>query len=458
MDTENYSLLETQLSIGGSQLKTNSNAVSSIHFAGKVCVEQTSTSENESFSEMVPLEMYDYQEASMLSQSEGTYSVGQKIDDLLDMAIKCRTADGSVDPPGMSLLLDKLEEIDNTDDALIKFTKAVLGGVQVKLQKNSGGGAKGRSGAAIYFVYDGSAMVAVCKKFPTSEELVRELSSLSRLREPEFTCFKIPAPLAAAKIKDSDYAGVLVSKVAQGESIADLIDSITKATTISARKNILNQLQKAVVDIARALAQLHTEPIGSGNLALNSYLTKSINRVRHLVSVVAKEHAKLQDIFVFKIDEVRQQLDHLIEECCCEQSKAAIVHGDAHPGNLFWDSSVGVTFIDTPSLHYSMDSMGKPIGTPERDIASFEGRLVELCRKAGISENESKSFRDTFLNNYDAEKGGSLSEKKLKFFQLRFVLGELVQACNNERSKDIQGSKDIQEAIVSLKQILGWKN
>ncbi|CAF4152603.1 unnamed protein product, partial [Adineta steineri] len=233
-----------------------------------------------------------------------------------------------------------------------------------------------------------------------------------------------------------------------------LIDSITEATTTSDRNNILNQLQKAVVDIACALAELHTKPIGSGDLALDSYLTESIRRARRLVSVVAKEHAKLQDIVDLDIDKVHNQLEHLIEECLCEQSKAAIVHGDAHPGNLFWDSLAGVTFIDTPSLHYSMDSMGKPIGTPERDIASFEGRLVELCRKAGISKNESKSFRDTFLNNYDAEKGGSLSEKKLKFFQLRFVLGELVQACNNERSKDIQGSKDIQEAIVSLKQIL----
>ncbi|CAF0987453.1 unnamed protein product [Adineta steineri] len=452
MDADNNSSLEAQCLMSGSQLKTNSNAVSSIHFAGEVCVEQTLPNENESFSEMVPLEVCDYQQAFMVSQFEHRYLIDQKIEDLLDMAIKCRTADGSVDSSGMSLLLDKLEEIDNTDDALIKFTEAVLGGVQVKLQKNSGGGAKGRSGAAIYFVYDGSAMVAVCKKFPTSEELVRELSSLSRLRKPEFTRFKIPAPLAAAKIKDSDYAGVLVSRVAQGQSIADLIDSITKATTISARKNILNQLQNASVDIARALAELHTEPDSSGVFALRSYLIESINRARRLVSVVAKEHAKLQDIVDLDIDKVHNQLEHLIEECLCEQSKAAIVHGDAHPGNLFWDSTAGVTFIDTPSLHYSMDSMGKPIGTPERDIASFEGRLVELCRKAGISENESKSFRNSFLKEYHARNDASLSEKKLKFFQLRFALGELVQACNNERLKDIQ------EAIVSLKQILGWKN
>ncbi|CAF4177050.1 unnamed protein product [Adineta steineri] len=397
---------------------------------------------------MVPLEVCDYQQAFMVSQFEHPYSIDQKIEDLLDMAIKCRTADGSVDSFGMSLLLDKLEEIDNTDDALIKFTEAVLGGVKVKLQKNSGGGAKGRSGATIYFVYDRSAMVAVCKIFPKCEELVRELSSLSRLRQPEFTSFTIPAPLATAKIKDSNDAGVLVSTVAQGESIADLIDSVRKATTISDRNNILNQLQKAVVDIARALAELHTKPIGSGDLALDSYLTESIRRARRLVSVVAKEHAKLLDIFDFKIDEVRQQLEHLIEECLCEKSKAAIVHGDAHPGNLFWDSTAGVTFINTPSLHYSMDSMGKPIGTPERDIASFEGRLVELCRKAGISKNEGKSFRNSFLKEYHARNGASLSEKKLKFFHLRFALGELVQACNNERSKDIQ------EAIVSLKQLL----
>ncbi|CAF0909165.1 unnamed protein product [Adineta steineri] len=59
----------------------------------------------------------------MVSQFEHPYSIDQKIEDLLDMAIKCRTADGSVDSFGMSLLLDKLEEIDNTDDALIKWSE-----------------------------------------------------------------------------------------------------------------------------------------------------------------------------------------------------------------------------------------------------------------------------------------------------------------------------------------------
>ncbi|UJR12443.1 hypothetical protein I4U23_016619 [Adineta vaga] len=437
MNTENNCLLDAQLTSDSYKLRTTSNTISSLRLSETISVVQTTTSNR--------VELFS-------NNCEITYesNIGWS-DDLFSMAIKCRTADGSVDPFGNKLLLDKLEEIANTEEALVEFTKVACGGIQIKLVKNAGGGARGRSEATIYFVHDISdTIVAVCKIFPKNEELVRELSSLSRLREPEFTHFKIPAPLAAAKIKvNTNYVGVLVSEIARGQSIADLIDSMREMMTINERDNVFSQLLKAVTETARAFAQLHRQPCDSRDSALKSYLISSINRTRHLTLVLDKEYTHHQDIVQLNINKVQLQLEQLIAECQNEHSYAAIVHGDAHPGNLFWDSTAGVTFIDTQSLHSSMDSKGKPIGTPERDIASFGERFVTLCRKSGIHEDNINLLYNTFWQEYHVCNGVDLSENKLKFFAVRFLLGELVQACNNKHSEDIKA------AIVSLKQVLG---
>ncbi|UJR11735.1 hypothetical protein I4U23_015916 [Adineta vaga] len=406
-------IFDQQLAVGEHPLETNSSALSSIRYAKTTCMTQTSTNNrntrkdfSETCSAVMQIEsLSENDQIKYGAQPEHKYSISHKIDVLLTMATACRTEDGNVDAVGMNSLLDTIEEIDNTNDALINFVGVALGNAKIDLIEAPKGGARGRS---------------VSKVFSRSEELVRELSSLARLRSPEFTHFTIPAPLAAAKIKDANDTAVLVSKIDDGSSRD-----------------------------GRAFAQLHTRPDNSGDSLSNNYLSVQIDRARHLASVIAKTYVNYPDIIQLDMDEVLRQLEQVIEECRCDRSVSAIVHGDAHPGNLFWDFSKGVTFIDTPSLHYSMDSKGNPIGAPEDDVANFERRFVHYCRQASIEENEIESLRNAFEQEYHNCNGATLSKKKLKLFGLRYVFGDLIQACKRDCSKDIRA------AIDSLKQVLG---
>ena len=384
--------------------------------------------------------------------------MGKRIEFFLEEVTTCRTADGRVNPLAMKSLLHKLVEIDNTNDAWSKFTADALGVLSVRLEEVENGRATGWSGASVYLVQGASGVVvAVMKIFPKLEELVRELSSLARLRSCEFTQFTIPYPLGVAKINNSNDAGILVSTVARGKSIADLIADVGKSSTESDRRNALTQLKDASKAVARALAQLHTQPTGSGGCLSNSCLSVQIDQARKLAKEFAAESWTYQESTQLDTNKVQYQLENLVQKCLNDCSSSALVHGDAHPGNIFWDSDAGVTLIDTPTLHFSMDSEGKPIGAPERDIAIFYQRIGHFGRRANVSENETQMVQEIFLSAYDYYGGATRSAKKLRMFGARYVLGDLLLT-GKEYMRSSVSLSNLQAEIVALKQILEFDN
>lgn len=394
------------------------------------------------------------------------HSIDKTIDIMLNKAITCRTKDGLVNCLAATLLLNELVTLDDDIDVLTDFTSAAIGNIQVKLVTVNSGGANGQSGAAVFLAQDASGtVVAVTKIFPELEEFVRELSSLQRLRSTEFTSFTVPKPLAAAKMNSSSsIVGVLVSEVAQGQSIADLIIAAGSSTLVSERAVAQAALEQSVIDTARALAELHTVPLGSGGSISDSYLSFHLDMIRHLVSVVAKDPEIYEGVGHLHINELEQRVNNLIQTCRVDISAAALVHGDAHPGNFFWHPSDGVTFIDTSTFHYSMDSVGDPIAAPERDISNFIQRLAYFCRQANISENETQILQRTFMNVYRFHTGSILSECKLQMFGARSVLNKLIETGKRLRYlrfKNLEEAfndarSDLQADIILLKQALDW--
>ena len=392
--------------------------------------------------------------------------ISKAIDSVLNKATTCRTMEGLVNHLAATSLLNEFTTLDSNIEALTDFTGTVLDGVEVKLQKLSSGGAKGQSGASIFLTQgESGASVAVIKIFPQPEELIRELSSLERLRSNEFTHFTVPDPLAAAVMNNgSNIAGILVSEVAQGQSIADLIAAVGSSKTMTERATTRATLQLAVVDTARALAELHTLPVGSGGLVSDSYISFHISLAQHLISIVAKTPRIYEEVGHLDIDELRRRLDDLIPACRVDINNSALVHRDAHPGNFFWHSSAGVTLIDTPTFHYSMDSDGAPIAAPERDISNFVQRLAHFCWQANMNENEIWVLRRAFMDAYRDHGGAALNESKLQMFGVRSVLNKLVeigermrQPCLKSLKKEYKDAcSDLKTTIVLLKGALNW--
>jgi hypothetical protein len=149
---------------------------------------------------------------------------------------------------------------------------------------------------------------------------------------------------------------------------------------------------------------------------------------------------------------------------------SALVHGDAHPGNFFWDPTAGITFIDTPTFHYSMDVNGMPIASPERDISNFIQRLAHYGRVFKLHPEEIARLHDTFVNSYRDAGGAPLDHDTMRMFGARSVLNKLLQIGDEIRamldatdaSEEVdQGAlarldKEMRSEIGLLKRALGW--
>jgi hypothetical protein len=345
----------------------------------------------------------------------------------------------------------------------------------VSLIPVGGGGAKGLSGAPVYLVRaDSGEVVAVAKIFPKTEEFVRELSSLQRLRSPEFQHFTAPDPRAAGVVSTPDGpAGLLLSDVAAGRSIDDLIADVGQATGAE-REHRMAVLSQAVTDTAAALAELHTRPEGSGRPVAASYLDFHTGLARRLADVIGADRRLYEDIGGLPVDELSRRIDEAIAASQQDPGRAALVHGDAHPGNFFWHPSEGVTFIDTPTFHYSVDDHGRPIAAPERDVSNFEQRLAHYGRVLDLQPAEVARLRQTFLDAYHEAGGPQLNDGTLRMFGGRSVLNKLLQMGDAVRAVmvDPEGMRadpevaegtgrdpvdELREEIELLRRALGWE-
>jgi Ser/Thr protein kinase RdoA (MazF antagonist) len=390
------------------------------------------------------------------------------VDRALDLAEQSRTPQGLVDRAVLAQLADALPTIDisaGTGAGLTAFVAAAVG-EGITLEAMGGEGAKGHSGAPVSLVHDAAGqVVAISKIFPNFDEFVRELSSLGRLHSPEFSRFRAPDVIAIGKMETPEGpAGVLVSTRAAGTGIDDLIKAAGRADAGS-RPEKLATLSTALTQTAAALAELHTRPEGSGGHVAPEYVKFHTDLARSLTADVALDPEVYQTLGGLPIDELRQRVDEAVALSLTHAGWASIAHGDAHPGNFFWDPSA-VTFIDTPTLHFSIDQDGRPIGEPERDISNLLERTSHYGHEFGLSPAEIAQLRDTVLGTYRDAGGAPLDPVLMRMFAARSVLNKLLQVGGDVRAFLTENPgvavpadllEKLQAEIGLLRDALGWR-
>ena len=100
-----------------------------------------------------------------------------------------------------------------------------------------------------------------------------------------------------------------------------------------------------------------------------------------------------------------------------------------------------------------MDSEGKPIGAPERDIANFQQRIGSWSRQANIHPDEIQTVLERFQNVYEQCSEVTLSETKLRMFEARYVLGDIIWISKTGISSP-NSFFNLQVEIAALKRIL----
>ncbi|GAA1380390.1 toxin glutamine deamidase domain-containing protein [Catellatospora chokoriensis] len=379
---------------------------------------------------------------------------------VLDRAKAVRADGGAVIPQAVADLIDGAQVLANGTDgqpAVADFAAAVLGR-PVRLAEITGStGAKGLSGAPVMLVQDEDGRnIGVVKAFPDAEEFARELSALQRLRSREFTWFGTPATLGIAATPRRH--GVVVSALAPGRAIDDLITEVGRSTGAEWASAFV-QLEWSVVGVGAALADLHTAAEGSGTPVAREFLDRHIAVVRRWTGQVTDTMRTLPDRG-WHLDELARRVEQTIAEARDVRGWAALAHGDAHPGNFFWHPERGLTVIDLPTLHHAMDSTGNPIGAPERDLAYFEIKLADFGMTLGLKPEELAHLRLAFRNGYRDAGGPDPDPRLMALFGVRgaiHVLKEVPYRMRNGSHDHADSLSDVIESRLHLlREALKW--
>jgi Ser/Thr protein kinase RdoA (MazF antagonist) len=389
-------------------------------------------------------------------------------ENLAELVAATRTPNGLVDPGALSRFVDTAPRLEIGEGglaaALRDFAASALGRQDVGVQPLDGGPGRGESGAPVYFVHDGQGnLTAVLKIFPRVEEMVRELSALDRLGSPEFTRFRIPtSPGVAVVDLPGGTAGAAVFSVAPGRSVYDMINDVDQ-TAPADRPAALAEVRQAVWESGAALAELHSQPAGSGGPVDRGFLEFNHGLARRELAAVLAYRQKLLDNDLDP-DQLAMRVDETISAALAAPGGAALMHGDAHPGNIFWDPTARVTFIDISHGHFGMDAAGVPIGSPARDVANMVERLAHFSVEAGFEWHETQDLQSAFLDAYQRSGGPPIPEAALRGFAVRFALRDVLDTLTKLSNVDPESAdtalldEQLEKEVELLRRVLRWRS
>ncbi|KAF9966165.1 hypothetical protein BGZ70_003125 [Mortierella alpina] len=253
-------------------------------------------------------------------------------------------------------------------------------------------------------------LMAVAKIFPEGlkNNVADELSSLEYLLQHNPGKINIAPPLAVASTrlfndKKGEYvpAGVVMYEAAQGTSLAEHIRNVGKARTTLERQATFAILKASIEETAGLLANLHGygTKMRSSEVYLEPFFEKVTLRSQKVV-----RHQPIYAAVGVNVSNLEMRVKELVDQSRREahySRNASPVHGDAHPGNFFYDpESQQVTVIDVITLSASLDENGEPCGAPERDLAQFLHMLRRDGARAGMRDDEVLECSHDFINSY----------------------------------------------------------
>ncbi|GLY37811.1 hypothetical protein Amsp01_038350 [Amycolatopsis sp. NBRC 101858] len=349
-----------------------------------------------------------------------------------------RTPAGGVDPAALDRLLSSLPVVPTAGDALARFAAlSVNAPGEVRLVAVGGG----FSGAPVRRILDASGrLLGVLKLFPSREEFAMELSALARLGRVRIVGGRAVAALGVARTsRRRTAAGLVVSSAAGGRDVEGMMKETDATPSGPERRRLFGQLKAAVAGIGRTLAQLHTRPGGSGGPVASAYLRRHLDDMADRRTKLTGLRTQLAHAGI-DVGALQARIDALIAGFRAHPGGAALVHGDAHPGNYFFDPASGVTtIIDVTTLHLSIDARGNPIGAPSRDVGVFAQQVAHYSVALKLTRAEVATLQSVFRRAYAAAGATGTTPQADAFFRARASLGWLMRVMNDLRAGTVRG-------------------
>jgi len=334
------------------------------------------------------------------------------------------------------------------DDGMISMARTIAARLGVSPEDihikavADGSDTKGVSGSPVFMVTCKGQRVGVVKVFQKFAEMAQELSAMAMVNDLRQPGLAAPHVLGLGKLVKGSSQGSLVkdtelgyvfSTIAAGKPLDDLMQAVGKATD-GPRATALSELLDAVAAVGRELALLHNQPDSGGKVGA-SFIKLHVDKVLNYAADVQNDERVRR---VFGDTGLVVLARRLSEKFTATPGTASLSHGDAHPGNFFYDDK-SVTAIDTPTMDTSI-GREQPIGSPARDYVNFRIKLATVGRSFQLTPQEVTQLQQHFIRAYDdrseRRKVGSMPAAE-KFFALRTLLSELKTAIADAKHPDI---------------------
>jgi hypothetical protein len=373
-----------------------------------------------------------------------------------------RTETGAVDAAARARLLASLPEVVAGTEAEVRALASATLGVpseqlSVRLVETAAGqvGQRGASGARVYLIFleqPGQArqLISVVKNFPSSVEgqidvFAGELSALQRLNQEILPNQGAARTMAAGRTAAGD--AVLVMTAARGTAIDDLLIQLgafareqaalsgpALAASQAAERETFEILRSACRRNGEAIGTLHSSTRGASGATTFATHTEGARDIMRQLPPLVEARPGLAPVDFGAASDRLQQLIAGIER---NPGAASVVHGDFHPGNVFYDAASGrVTFIDAARVHQSIGAAGNPIASSARDVASFHATLELFGGQYGVSGSRVSALQSAFMEGYaSTAAANAFTPEALAFYRARFVLGQYIEALKTGSSR-----------------------
>ena len=335
--------------------------------------------------------------------------------------------------------------------------------------------------------------------------------------------------------------GLVLMECAPGVPLSELFSRVGhEAAGSEGRISRVAELAVAIREAARALAELHmaTAVPSASAEAVRPFIQDMAAQVRDMLAKLAlPEYAASINKWNLELPAIAKQLERIMQQTFDEpggQQRVArthpsvqridrllrfsflislscflcpvccLIHGDAHAGNMLWDSSQQrITLIDLPTMLQAtkVESVASeaceakiPQGkfklaadntttttttTPPtapaaasvlprhsavclpppsfllsgcalaaRDVCHFERKLDSHGSRRGMSEREVSDAQGEFWTAYSAA-GGLISQPARRFFRLRSLMGEITQLIKYEPDGMTQTMREQLQQIIT---------
>ena len=398
----------------------------------------------------------EHPEDDTIQMADGTVSRSQRLRpdvvESLNRAAKTRNSTGLPDERLADEVLESLPQIAPALRALDRYVSVALG-QDVELKEICETHLKGYSGAPVFFVYPinrqsavqqvpgipsaehGSGLLAVVKLFTKGLDngIGHELSSLEWLLRRSEGNIITPTPIAVCRTTwAGKLAGAITYEVARGTSLVQLMFKLGQTEPGEPRLHMLSMLKDGIRGAAGTLERLHThKQVGQSSAGyLQWYYQKAPERAQKVMQ--GEEALRAAGIQVHRLPERVDELITLSQEEIRIRPVTAVVHGDAHPGQFFFDTATNrITMIDVSTLHCSLGEHGDARGAPERDVGHFIHMLHRTGEQVGLNNDEINECAEIFLKTYCQEGSMPLKVYTLRLLVVCSALSFLANAAGN---------------------------